>query len=148
MNWKCGINQTNSFFLDLQLIFMTAWVILFLLQNFMKNGLKIYQKEIFNYILFKISKKKSKKNLKRGLAKKEEPSIKEKMEILYEKVLDALLINQEKLTKTEWVKLFVTLFNYIFPKTKTVLDKFTIEQLKEIKNKELWIEIQILPNNI
>jgi len=114
----------------------------------MKNCLKIYQKEIFNYILFKISKKKSKKNLKRGLAKKEEPSIKEKMEILYEKVLDALLINQEKLTKTEWVKLFVTLFNYIFPKTKTVLDKFTIEQLKEIKNKELWIEIQILPNNI
>ena len=34
--------------LDLQLIFMTAWVILFQIQSFMKNGLKIYQNEIFN----------------------------------------------------------------------------------------------------
>jgi hypothetical protein len=31
------------------------------------------------------------------------------MELLYEKVLDDLLINQDKLTKTERVKLFVTL---------------------------------------
>ena len=54
------------------------------------------------------------------------------MELLYEKVLDDLLINQEKLTKTERVKLFVTLFNYIFPKTKSVRDQFTIELLKEI----------------
>ena len=54
------------------------------------------------------------------LQKKEGPSIKEKMEMLYEKVLDDLLINQEKLTKTERVKLFVTLSNYIFPKTKSV----------------------------
>ena len=45
------------------------------------------------------------------------PSIKEKMELLYEKVLDDLLINQDKLTKTERVKLFVTLSNYIFEKT-------------------------------
>ena len=73
------------------------------------------------------------KKSKRGPAKKEEPSIKEKMEILYEKVLDDLLVNQEKLTKTERVKLFVTLSNYIFPKTKSVRDKFTIEQLKEIE---------------
>ena len=42
--------SNNSFFLDLQLIFMTAWVILFLLQNFMKNGLKIYQSEVFKKI--------------------------------------------------------------------------------------------------
>ena len=55
------------------------------------------------------------------------------MEILYEKVLDDLLLNHEKLTKTERVKLFVTLSNYIFPKTKSVRDKFTIEQLKEIE---------------
>ena len=41
---------------------------------------------------------------KREPAKKESPSIKEKMEILYEKVLDDLLINQEKLTKIERVK--------------------------------------------
>ena len=45
-------------------------------------------------------------------AKKAGPSVKEKMEILYEKVLDDLLVNQEKLTKTERLKLFVTLSNY------------------------------------
>ena len=72
------------------------------------------------------------KKSKRGPAKKEVPSIKEKMELLYEKVLDDLLINQDKLTKTERVKLFVTLSNYIFPKTKSVRDQFTIQQLKEI----------------
>ena len=55
------------------------------------------------------------------------------MEILYEKVLDDLLINQDKLTKTERVKVFVTLSNYIFSKTKSVRDKFTLEQLKEKK---------------
>jgi hypothetical protein len=51
----------------------------------------------------------------------------------YEKVLYDLLINQEKLTKTERVKVFVTLSNYIFPKTKSVRDQFTIKQLKEIE---------------
>ena len=55
------------------------------------------------------SAKKAGKKSKRGPAKKEGPSIKEKMEMLYEKVLDDLLVNQEKLTKTERVKLFVTL---------------------------------------
>ena len=51
------------------------------------------------------------------------------MEILYEKVLDDLLINQDKLTKTERVKLFVTLSNYIFPETKTVsYNKFIFEK--------------------
>ena len=47
------------------------------------------------------SAKKAGKKSKRGPAKKEGPSIKEKMEMLYEKVLDDLLVNQEKLTKTE-----------------------------------------------
>ena len=79
----------------------------------------------------KKSAKQAGKKSKRGPAKKDEPSIKDKMEMLYEKVLDDLLINQDKLTKTERVKLFVTLSNYIFPKTKTVRDKFTLEQLKE-----------------
>ena len=73
------------------------------------------------------------KKVKRGPAKKDALSIKEKMEMLYEKVLDDLLINQEKLTKTERVKVFVTLSNYIFPKTKSVRDQFTIKQLKEIE---------------
>ena len=64
------------------------------------------------------SAKKAGKKSKRGPAKKEGPSIKEKMELLYEKVLDDLLVNQEKLTKREQVKLFVPLSNYIFPKAK------------------------------
>ena len=51
-------------------------------------------------------------------------------------VLDDLLMNQEKLTKTERVKLFGSLSNYIFPKTKSVRDQFTIKQLKE--NREAW----------
>jgi len=45
------------------------------------------------------SAKKAGKKSKRGPAKKEDPSIKEKMELLYEKVLDDLLINQDKLKK-------------------------------------------------
>jgi uncharacterized membrane protein (DUF106 family) len=61
------------------------------------------------------------------------------MEMLYEKVLDDLLINQEKLTKTERVKVFVTLSNYIFPKTKSVRDKFTLEKLKE-KKEDFFIQ--------
>ncbi len=78
------------------------------------------------------SAKKAGKKSKRGPAKKEGPSVKEKMEILYEKVLDDLLINQDKLTKTERVKVFVTLSNYIFPKTKSVRDQFTLDKQKEI----------------
>ena len=80
------------------------------------------------------SAKKAGKKSKRGPAKKERPSIKEKIEMLYEKVLDDLLINQEKLTKTERVKVFMTLSNYILPKTKSVRDKFTLDRLKEIDN--------------
>ena len=49
------------------------------------------------------------------------------LKLLYEKVLDDLLVNQEKLTKTERVKLFVVLSIYIFPKTKSVRDQFTIK---------------------
>ena len=77
------------------------------------------------------SAKKAGKKSKRGPAKKEESTIKQKMEFLYEEILDELLVNQKSLTKTERVKLFVTLSNYIFPKTKSVRDKFTLEELKE-----------------
>ena len=69
------------------------------------------------------SGKKAGKKSKRGPAKKEGPSIKEKMELLYEKVLDDLLINQEKLTKTERLKLFVMLSGHLFPKNKPVKEK-------------------------
>ena len=74
------------------------------------------------------------KKSKRGPAKKEDSTIKQKMEFLYEEILDELLVNQKSLTKTERVKLFVTLSNYIFPKTKSVRDKFTLDRLKEIDN--------------
>ena len=50
------------------------------------------------------SVKKAGKKSKRGPAKKEGTSVKKKIEILYEKVLHDLLVNQEKLTKTERVK--------------------------------------------
>tara|TARA_B100000767_G_scaffold2325_1_gene2299 strand:- start:1446 stop:1598 length:153 start_codon:yes stop_codon:yes gene_type:complete len=44
------------------------------------------------------SAKRAVKKSKRGPAKKEGLSINEKMELLYEKVIDDLLINQDKLT--------------------------------------------------
>ena len=72
------------------------------------------------------------KKSKRGPAKKKESTIKQKMELLYEEILDELLANQKSLTKTERVKLFVTLSNYVFPKTKSVRDQFTLDKLKEI----------------
>ena len=75
------------------------------------------------------SAKKVGKKSKRGPAEKVEPFIKEKMALLYEKVLDDLLINQDKLTEIERVKLIVTLSNYIFPKTKSVRDKFILKRL-------------------
>ena len=87
--------------------------------------------KIINHAIQPKSARKAGKISKRGPAKKDELSIKEKRELLYEKVLDDLLVNQEKLTKTERVKVFVPLSNYIFPKTKSFRDKFTLNQLKE-----------------
>ena len=78
------------------------------------------------------SAKEAGKKSKRGPAKKKESTIKQKMELLYEEILDELLANQKSLTKTERVKLFVTLSNYVFPKTKSVRDQFTLDKLKEI----------------
>ena len=66
------------------------------------------------------SAKKSAKKSKRGPAKKEGPFIKEKMEIFYEKVLDDLLINQDKLIKIELVKVFCNPFQLYLPKKKSV----------------------------
>jgi hypothetical protein len=62
------------------------------------------------------SLKKAGKKSKRGPVKKIGPSIKEKL-------LDDLLINQDKLSKTERVKLFVTLSGYLFPKNKLIEEK-------------------------
>jgi hypothetical protein len=49
------------------------------------------------------------------------------------KVLNNLLVNQDKLIKTEQVKVFVTLSNYMFPTIKSGPDKFILEKLKEKK---------------
>ena len=89
------------------------------------------------------SAKKAGKKSKRGPAKKEEPSINDKMELLYEKVLDNLLVNQEKLTKTERVKLFVTLSGYLFPKNKQVKEK-----IKEMPPFEISDYITFTSGNI
>ena len=79
------------------------------------------------------SAKKAGKKSKRGPAKKDGPSIKEKMEMLYEKVLDDLLINQEKLTKTERVKVFVTLSKLYLPKNKVCTRQIHAGKIKREK---------------
>ena len=71
---------------------------------------------------------------KRGPSKLLDPNIKEKMEILYEGVLDHLIIHQEDLSMSDRVKLLQSLSNYILPKTKPVRDDITIEKLEERKN--------------
>ena len=43
---------------------------------------------------------------KRGKAKKLEPNIKEKMELLYEEVLDHLIMHQSELSNSDRVRLF------------------------------------------
>ena len=71
---------------------------------------------------------------RRGPSKLLDPNIKEKMEILYEGVLDHLIMHQEDLSMTDRVKLLQSLSNYILPKTKPVRDDITIEKLEERKN--------------
>jgi hypothetical protein len=68
---------------------------------------------------------------KRGPAKKLEPNIKEKMELLYEEVLDHLIMHQDELSNADRVRLVQSLSNYLLPKTKSVRDQYTLEQLKE-----------------
>ena len=71
---------------------------------------------------------------KRGPSKVLDPNIKEKMEILYEGVLDHLIMHQEDLSMSDRVKLLQSLSNYILPKTKPVRDDITIEKLEERNN--------------
>ena len=78
--------EHNSFFLDLQLIFMTAWVIFFPTSELYEKWFKDLPKRSFKKIktmpFDPNSAKKVGKKSKRGLAKKERPTIKEKMELL------------------------------------------------------------------
>ena len=68
---------------------------------------------------------------KRGPSKTLDPNIKEKMEILYEGVLDHLIMHQSELSMSDRVKLLQSLSNYILPKTKPIRDEFTIQKLTE-----------------
>ena len=79
------------------------------------------------------------KKSKRGPSKKLEPNIKDKMELLYEEVLDHLLMHQKELSMSDRVKLVQSLSNYLLPKAKTVRDKFTLEELQERENMS-WAE--------
>ena len=71
---------------------------------------------------------------KRGPAKKLEPNIKEKMELLYEEVLDHLIMHQDELSNADRVRLIQSLSNYLLPKTKSVRDEFTYEKIKKIRS--------------
>jgi hypothetical protein len=71
---------------------------------------------------------------KRGPAKVLDPNIKEKVEILYESVLDHLIVHQQELSMSERVKLLQSLSNYLLPKTKPVRDEYTLDKLEERGN--------------
>ena len=71
---------------------------------------------------------------RRGPSKLLDPNIKEKMEILYEGVLDHLIMHQADLSMSDRVKLLQSLSNYILPKTKPIRDDITLEKLEERNN--------------
>ena len=71
---------------------------------------------------------------RRGKAKKLEPNIREKMELLYEEVLDHLIMHQDELSNSDRVRLVQSLSNYLLPKTKSVRDEFTLEKIKEMES--------------
>ena len=68
---------------------------------------------------------------KRGPAKILPPNTKEKLNILYEGLLDDLIVNQNELSNSEKIKLVQIISNYIVPKTKPVRDEVTLEKIKE-----------------
>jgi len=59
------------------------------------------------------------------------------MELLYEEVLDHLIMHQDELSNSDRVRLVQSLSNYLLPKTKSVRDEYTLERIKEM-NSELW----------
>ena len=76
---------------------------------------------------------------KRGPSNILDSNIKEKMEILYEGVLDDLIIHQKELSMSERIKLVQIISNYILPKSKPALDSITKILLK---HKNYHFEIQ------
>ena len=79
------------------------------------------------------------KKSKRGPAKMLPPNTKEKLNILYEGLLDDLIINQNDLSNSEKIKLVQIISNYIVPKTKPVRDEITLERIRE-RNKDHFTE--------
>jgi len=73
------------------------------------------------------------KKSRRGPSQKLDPSLKEKMQLLYEDVLDHLILHQHEISMSDRVKLVQSLSNYIIPKTKPVRDEETLEKLTERK---------------
>jgi hypothetical protein len=76
---------------------------------------------------------------KRGPAKVLPPTTKEKLNILYEDLLEDLIINQKDLSNSEKIKLVQIISNYIVPKTKPIRDEATLEKIKE-RDKENFPE--------
>jgi hypothetical protein len=76
---------------------------------------------------------------KRGPSKVLPPTTKEKLNILYEDLLEDLIINQKDLSNSEKIKLVQIISNYIVPKTKPIRDEVTLEKIKE-RNKENFPE--------
>jgi len=68
---------------------------------------------------------------KRGPAKIVPLNVKEKMELLYEDMLDHLITHQEDLTMSERVKLLQNLSNYLVPKVKPIRDDETLQKLRD-----------------
>ena len=60
------------------------------------------------------------------------------MEILYEVVLDHLIMHQSELSMSDRVKLLQSFSNYLLPKTKSVRDEFTLDKLS--KRSKNWFE--------
>ena len=75
---------------------------------------------------------------KRGPSRKLEPNIEEKMKLLYEDVLDDLLLNSKDLSPSEKIKLLSHLSTYILPKMKPIRDEFTLEKIKEWESKKAF----------
>ena len=68
---------------------------------------------------------------KRGPARIVPLKVKEKMELLFEDMLDHLITHQEDLTMSERVKLLQNLSNYLVPKVKPIRDDETLQTLRE-----------------
>ena len=67
------------------------------------------------------------------------PSTKEKLNILYEGLLEDLIVSQSDLSNSEKIKLVHIISNFIIPKTKPVRDEVTLEKIRE-RNKDHFTE--------